>query len=719
MDIFSLDSKWAAVCTALLDDQIVLTSFALFDPPIALTPTALLLPTPATAPVRPTAISEGTSPSTQAAKPAPLPNDLAASPAKTGDPGRSSPTRSPVIPSFYSSPLPITSTASSDNENDPPSNPKAPSVSTFAGEPPFDRPSDPEVPSVSAAAGDPLSDPRSNPKVSSASIGAGHPSAGSLASVSSANDPPLGGSRQSPTDPKESVVPSPIQGGNGPQIQSQGLGAIIYNAFGKSGPKIDGHSTPSSSPRSIFTINAKTFAANPTGFRINNVAITPGGTARTIDGTTISLGQSGILAIGSSTISLINPYSTPVLAVAGQTFTPDPSAYSIGADIVLAGGPAVTVDGTAISLDQSGALVVNSTTISLHNLPSTPLTAEAFTVAGQIFTPNPSAFSTADTTISANGPATTIGGTIIILGHDGVLQIDSSTISLPSPPNTYSDKLYAVAGQTFTPNPSAFSIAGTIISAGGPAVTVGGTIISLGQSGALALGSSTVVLPSTYIPDKAYTIAGQTFTPNLSAFPIASTVLSAGGPAVTIDGTAISLGQSGSLAIGSSTVRLGTPAYTPGNAYTVAGQTFTPNPSAFAVAGTTISAGGPAATINGTLISLEPSGTIPLSLPSQPPSDITIDGFDIKAHSSFVVVDGKTLSGAAPGVTVSGEVMSLEAGGKTLDIGTGHFALPTRGARNGSSVNVQAFTGGQGRKGAKMSSFALVCIVCGIVVPLM
>ena len=42
--------------------------------------------------------------------------------------------------------------------------------------------------------------------------------------------------------------------------------------------------------------------------------------------------------------------------------------------------------------------------------------------------------------------------------------------------------------------------------------------------------------------------------------------------------------------------------------------------------------------------------------------------------------------------------------------------LPTQGVGNGSFVDVQAFTGGQGRKGLKMSSFAFVCIVCGIVV---
>ena len=91
-----------------------------------------------------------------------------------------------------------------------------------------------------------------------------------------------------------------------------------------------------------------------------------------------------------------------------------------------------------------------------------------------------------------------------------------------------------------------------------------------------------------------------------------------------------------------------------------------------------------------------------------------IDGFDIQAHSSFVVVDGVTLSAAAPGGTISGTVVSLEAGGATLDIGTGHFALPTPTGAADGSINVQAFTGGQ-CKGLDMS-LSLICGICGTLI---
>ena len=519
MGVFSLDPKWASGCTAVYTDSTGRTTLAVVDPPMALTP-AVMLPPPPTVPptlAKPTTVGEPALPSTKPAKPSSIPIDPLA-PAKTQDPGKGSPTPPPVIISAGPDSLPDNSAGSSDGEDNPPS----------------DTQIDPK-PSVSAITGDPPSDPPSDPEA-----GAGDPAAGSIASLSNANDSPWDDSQQPPIDPKQTVVPSPNQGGNSPQTHTQGLGAIIYNAFGQSGPEVDGSPTPLSPPQSVFTIGTRTFTANPTGFKINNAAITPGGTAHIIDGTTISLGQSGVLAIGTSTISFTSPRSTS-------------------------------------------------------------LAAEAYTIAGQIFTPNPSGFSIAGTTISANGPAATVGGTIISLAYDGVPRIGSSTISLLSPSDTPSEEVYTVAGQTFTPNPSEFSIAGTTVSAGSPAATINGTLISLQPSGTLVIGSS----------------------------------------------------------------------------------------------------------------------TISLSIPSQSPSDGTIDGFDVKAHSSFIVVDGTTLSAADPGVTVSGEVISLEAGGKTLDIGTGHFVLPTQGAGDGSSVNVQAFTGGQGGKRVQMSSSAFVCIFCGIIVLLL
>ena len=494
MEMFTLNPIWAASCTGIFSDQFGLSTLALFDPPTALTPVTGLLPTPRptltpiSAPAGSTTVPEGATPSTEAAKPVSFPNDPAA-PAKTGDPGRDGPTQSHTIASPKSTSLLDNSATSPNEKGDPPSDPKVPSVHADPGNAPAD----------------------------------------SNAPSSGTPDPPLDGSQYSIIDPKVSTVPGSPQGER-PPTQTQGLGAIIYDAFGKSGPEIGESSTILLSPQPVFTIGA-------------------------------------------------------------QTFTADPSAFSI-----------------------------------------------------------------AGTTLSADGPAVTISGTIISLGQNGALEIGSSTISLPTPSNLSPTQVYTAAGQTFTPNLSAFPIDGTIISAGGPAATVQGTIVSLGPNGALQIGSSTISLP-TGPPGKVYTVAGQTFTPNPSTFPIDGTIVSAGGPAATVQGTIVSLGPNGALQIGSSTIHL---------------------------------------------------------LPSSASSNTTIDGLDIKAQSSFIVVDGVTLSPAAPGVTISGERVSLEAGGKTVDVGTGRFAVPTP-TTTGDGVGVQAFAGGQA-KGLELSMFLVCGIVMGAVV---
>ena len=481
MEIFSLDPVWAAKCTGILQGFYGMSTFALIDPPIALTPKALLLPTSVTRSTSadPITVAEQTTSSAEIAKPASLPYEPAA-PARTGDPEKNTPAQSPDIASADpagSANLPWNSIAPSKNEGDPPSDSRGSSVD-----------------------GDPPS--------------------------SSASDLTPGGSQQSPTDPKVLIVPQP-QPVEDPQTQAQGLGAFIYNAFGKTGPEPDGSSSLLP-PQSIFAAGAQTFTANPTGFKVNGATVAPGGTAQMIDKTIISLDKSGVLAIGGSTVSLANPLATPVLAVAGQTFTPYPSAFAIAGIIISAGGRAVIVDGTVISLGQSGALAIDSTTIDL------------------------------------------------------------------------STSLYNFFGQ-------------------------------------------------------AYTVAGQVFTPNPSAFLVADTTISPGGPAVTVDGTIISLEPSDTLIVGSSTISL-----------------------------------------------------LPQTAVS---SDINIDGFNVIVHSSFAVVDGVTVSAAAAGVTISRKVVSLEAGGATLDIGTGRFILPTSVPGTNGLVNVQAFVGGQS-KGLEVSVY-LVWGVCG------
>ena len=235
-----------------------------------------------------------------------------------------------------------------------------------------------------------------------------------------------------------------------------------------------------------YTVGNQVFAPNPTAFSIDGTTISAGGPGAMVDSTLVSLGPSGILEIGSSTISLSLNAALPTptaYTIGNQVFTPNPTAFSIDGTTISAGGPGVTIDGTIVSLASSGIHDIGSSTISLS--PST-----AYTVGGQIFTPNPTDFSIDGTTISAGGPGVNIDGTIVSLETSGILDIGSSKITLP--PN----KVYTVGGETLTPNPTAFSIDGTTISAGGSGVTIDGIVVKLGASGILDIGSSIISLPS-------------------------------------------------------------------------------------------------------------------------------------------------------------------------------------------------------------------------------
>ena len=537
-NLFSLDPKWAAECTGLFSDQFELTTFALFDPPIALTPAIVLASTPLVLPTRtpadPTTIPDPAKSSSKAAKPASIPNDPVAAPAKTENPAI--PSQSPVIDPSDPGPLPNSPAASTKNE-------------VIAG----DLPAESITPSSSALdppSGDSQKWP-SNTKIPPSSAVPGDAPVGPIAPSSSAVDPPSGDLQQPASDPKM-PIPVPIQGGN-TQAQTQGLGAIIYNAFWKSRPDDNGAKgavdTVPLSPQSIFAIGAQTFTANPTGFNIGNTVISPGDAAHTVDGTSISLDKSGVLAIGSSTVSLTNPLTT-VSVAAGQTFIPNPSAFSIAGTTISPDGPAITVSGTVVSLDHSGALRIDNSITSLASPPDPP-PSKVYTIAGKIFTPNPSAFSIANSIVSAGGPAATIDGTIISLGQSGALVIGSSTVNLPTQFHTPYNKAYTIAGQTFTPNPSAFSIASTTISAGGPAVTIDGTIITIQPSGTLLLGSSTIIpllkSHSTFSSDNDITIDGLQIEAQQSSFLVVGdgVTLSAGASGVSISGTVVRLESGG------------------------------------------------------------------------------------------------------------------------------------------------------------------------------
>ena len=152
--------------------------------------------------------------------------------------------------------------------------------------------------------------------------------------------------------------------------------ALIVN--GKTSP------VPQPPPTPILTLAGQTITPASTGFAIGGQSVLPGGPAVIFDGSTFSLASSennALIINGKSTP--LPP--TPILTVAGQTLTPAPTGFAIGGQSVLPGGPAVIVDGSTFSLASPGsnALIVNGKTTPLPSAPNSvfKVGSQTFTAA--------------------------------------------------------------------------------------------------------------------------------------------------------------------------------------------------------------------------------------------------------------------------------------------------------------------------------------------------
>lgn len=127
---------------------------------------------------------------------------------------------------------------------------------------------------------------------------------------------------------------------------SQRIGALIFSAFGdpwaaRPSVKIsrEGRFTSSMSEippapsHSRYIINGQTFRGGPSFLAVDDKTITPGGAAVTVSGTLLRLDSGGNLVVDTSTLKLANLLSTPspsVYTVNGQTFTGNSSFLAVG-----------------------------------------------------------------------------------------------------------------------------------------------------------------------------------------------------------------------------------------------------------------------------------------------------------------------------------------------------------------------------------------------------
>ena len=621
--MFSLDPTWARLCTGLnLDTYAINQTFIILDPPTALTPEAMMVPTSDSAP-------------NLTPRPNPADPTTMADPPVTSSTSPARPVSGPVNPQI--SPTNVGDLSKGGATTKPsPVQPKLPEP-VF----PFESQRHPEYLSPS-----PNGDPNKPLEASKVQI----------ASVLESTDPVF-----QQEDRRHS--------------QTQGLGAIIYNALGRSGNEpsrdtgnVDTVTLPNAGVQEVPVGGTRILSVNSLGAQVDGVAYSAGGPALTISGkvfTFVPQPNNNDRDGDRPSDPPSEPSNDPrpvssLLSIAGQLITLNPSRMLVAGSTILPGGPPITLSNTPLSLDSSGVLLYGSF--------STLLSPQSvFTIQSQPITANAAGFAINGESISPGGSAQTIDGTIISLGQSGRLAIGSTLISLPTP------ETHPLAGP-----------AGSKILSGGPPITLSNTPLSLDSSGVLHYNSFSTLLS----PQSIFTIQSQPITANAAGFVINGGSISPGGSAQTIDGTIISLGQSGQLAIGSTFISLPTPETDPlaGPEVMIAGQTVTPNPSELTIAGTTIRAGGPAATVGGTVLSLQTSGalivgssTIQLSALQRSLSfPLGVNGLAAQGtSSSLAVIDGVTFTPGKAGVPVAGSVVGLGEGGKTLGIGSAGIAFST------------------------------------------
>ncbi len=394
----------------------------------------------------------------------------------------------------------------------------------------------------------PVHDPPETPSGPTKPAGEDPPGHGPQATNGNQNASPDSPAPAAATDPKNAGNPknSPA---SGPKLPNDNQDA----SPNPSDPDIDpsaevkayqGGPEPSSSPiqygygtsqppslTSAIAVGDHTFIALATsGYSIADTTIQPGDPAVTVQGTPISLGRS-VLIVGSSTLNLPTGKANGVLTAADVEFTPlGHGKIRLDGKMLSVDEPAMTVSGTAISLAASGIAIAGKTFAFPTIAPEAVNPNRILTIAGQRITRLGSSEAIINgVTLAINGPAETVSGTTISSASQGLV-MNGQNYVFPTPaPGAMARPpgVFTVAGQTVTllGSSSAF-IDGMLFSVNGLAKTISGTVISLASSGLMVDGQ----------PHSFSTLATAS-----NAIVIDGKTLIAGGPAITVSSTKLSL----------------------------------------------------------------------------------------------------------------------------------------------------------------------------------
>ena len=230
-----------------------------------------------------------------------------------------------------------------------------------------------------------------------------------------------------------------------------------------------------------------------------------------------------------------------------------------------------------------------------------------------------------------------------------------------------------IAGQTVIPMTNGVLIQGTPVIETSP-VAISGTTVSVDKSH-LYIGSKSYPLPSANPAPVATLANGATALPMSNAVSIYGTTLTAGAPAATIAGTAVSFDSSNNLIFDGTAQALPSfpqPTAKTDHVTTINSVALQLLPTGISVAGTTLTPGAPPITASGSLVSLG-STVLALGTSSIPVSFVTpqslitaIGGQVVTAAPSAVKIGSVTLSPGAPGTTLGGTSVSLGSSGSLI-----------------------------------------------------
>ena len=219
------------------------------------------------------------------------------------------------------------------------------------------------------------------------------------------------------------IAGTPIKAGD-PAVTISGTAISI----GSSGDLVvGGVASTTFPPAAVFTVGGQQLTADGADLVASGTTIHACQPAILVSGTTVSLGSSGVLVVGGTTTTLAGFSPSSTFTVGGQTFTANPTKFSVAGATLSAGGAGITLNNTLISLNPSGSLLIGTSTVPLQ----TP-TPAIIATDGQFFTVEQGGLVAVDgVTLSSGGSGTTISGTPVSVGSGGIV-MGSDTIPLPT-----------------------------------------------------------------------------------------------------------------------------------------------------------------------------------------------------------------------------------------------------------------------------------------------